>query len=127
MELFDNLKIRKKGETKKKQRGKMCENLILKETAVVCRVRVVVSLVCRRVRCAERTGSGLLLWQHEFFMVVERDPYRRPLKPYLYQALEFRIGSQMPPEEIKGLKKKQLEEIKAGGKKRVRFVKDHAR
>jgi hypothetical protein len=49
------------------------------------------------------TGSGLLLWQHEFFMVVERDPYRGCPKPYLYQALEFRVGSQMPPEEVKAL------------------------
>ncbi len=59
-----------------------------------------------RMRCAERTGSGLMLRQHEFFMVVERDPYRGCPKPYLYQALEFRVGSQMPPEEFKALKKK---------------------
>ena len=67
--------------------------------------------MCRRMRCAERTRSGLLLWQHEFFMVVERDPYRGCPKPYLYQALEFRVGSQMPLEEVKALKKKQLQEV----------------
>ena len=55
-----------------------------------------------RMRCAERTQSSLLLWQHEFYMVVEKDPYRGPPKPYLYQAKEFRLGSLMPEEELKG-------------------------
>ncbi len=36
----------------------------------------------RRVRFAERTGLALMLWQHEFFMVVEKKPYRGPPKPY---------------------------------------------
>jgi hypothetical protein len=54
-------------------------------------------------------GSSLLLWQHRYFRVVEKDPHRGPPKPYLYLALEFRvIGSLMPPEEVKGLSKKQL-------------------
>ena len=64
-----------------------------------------------RMRCAERTGSSLLLWQHEFFMVVEKDPYRGPPKPYLYQAMEFRVGSLMPQEELTGLRKKQLDQV----------------
>ena len=63
------------------------------------------------MRCAERTGSSLLLWQHEFFMVFEKDPYRGPPKPYLYQAMEFRVGSLMPQEELKRLRKKQLDQV----------------
>jgi hypothetical protein len=44
-------------------------------------------------------------------MVVERDPYRGPPKPYLYQAKEFRVGSLVPQEELKGLSKKELDQV----------------
>jgi hypothetical protein len=62
------------------------------------------------MRCAERIGSSLLLWQHEFYMVHGggKDPYRGPPKPYLYQALEFRVGSCMPPAEVNELSQKHL-------------------
>ena len=43
------------------------------------------------MRCAERKGTAMMLWQHEFFMVIEPSP-RGPPKPYVYQALEFRVG-----------------------------------
>ena len=46
-------------------------------------------------RCAERPGSGMLLWQHEYYFVIEK--YNGgPPKPYIYQALEFRKGSELP-------------------------------
>jgi hypothetical protein len=66
-------------------------------------------------------SSGLLLWQHEFFMVVERDPHRDALRPYLYQALEFRQGILMPPEELVGSRKKQLEEVWVCGKCHLKY------
>ena len=57
----------------------------------------------RGVRCAERGVSSILLWQHEFYYVLEQEELSRrqlaPPKPYLYQALEFRIGCDLPDEE----------------------------
>ncbi len=51
------------------------------------------------MRCAERKGTAMMLWQHAFFMVIEPAP-RGPPKPYVYQALEFRIGVHLPEEEV---------------------------
>ena len=46
--------------------------------------------------------SAMLLWQHEFYFVLESEELCRrqhsPPKPYLYQALEFRKGSDLPEE-----------------------------
>ena len=60
-------------------------------------------------RCAERPGSGMLLWQHEFYFVLERDGSGPP-KPYTYQALEFRKGSDLPEVEKENMSRKQLRE-----------------
>ena len=68
------------------------------------------------MRCAERPRSSLLLWQHEYFLVVEKDPYRGPPKPYLHQALEFRVGSCMPAEEVQGLNEKELDKVWVRGR-----------
>jgi hypothetical protein len=69
----------------------------------------------KRVRCAERGGSSMLLWQHEFYFVLERDELCRrqhaPPKPYLYQALEFRKGGDLPEEAKVGMTWKQLCEM----------------
>ncbi len=51
------------------------------------------------MRCAERKGTVMMLWQHAFFMVIEPAP-RGPPKPYVYQALEFRAGVHLPEEEV---------------------------
>ncbi len=51
-------------------------------------------------RCVERPGSGMLLWQHEFYFVLERDGSEPP-KPCIYQALEFRKGIDLPEAEKK--------------------------
>jgi hypothetical protein len=40
------------------------------------------------MRCAERSGTCTMLWQHEFYMVNE--PRHGA---YLYQALELKVGS----------------------------------
>ena len=60
-------------------------------------------------RCAERPGTGMLLWQHEFYFVLERDG-RPPPKPYIYQAIEFRKGFDLPAIEKENMTKKQLRE-----------------
>ena len=58
-------------------------------------------------RCAERPGSGMLLWQHEYYFVIEK--YNGgPPKPYIYQALEFRKGSDLPDIEKENMTRKQL-------------------
>ena len=66
-------------------------------------------------RCAERGGSGMLLWQHEFYYVLEKEEQSRrrhgPPTPYLYQALEFRKGSDLPEEERVGMTRKLLREM----------------
>ncbi len=58
-------------------------------------------------RCAERPGSGMLLWQHEYYFVIEKHNGGPP-KPYIYQALEFRKGSDLPEIEKENMTRKQL-------------------
>ncbi len=58
-------------------------------------------------RCAERSRSRMLLWQHEYYFVIEK--YNGgPPKPYIYQAVEFRKGSELPEIEKENMSKKQL-------------------
>ena len=59
-----------------------------------------------KMRCAERTGTCLMLWQHEFYMVME--PRHGA---YLYQALEFQVGINLPPEEVQGSTQRQKKEV----------------
>jgi hypothetical protein len=49
------------------------------------------------MRCAERPGMFAMLWQHEFYMVMEVT-----YGAYVYQALEFKEGSSLPPDELIG-------------------------
>ena len=71
------------------------------------------------VRCAERGGSAMMLWQHEFYYVLEIEETsgrkKAPPKPYLYQALQFSIGRDLPDEEKIGLTRKQLGEMYVQG------------
>ena len=60
-------------------------------------------------RCAERPGSGMVLWQHEFYFVIEKYNGGVP-KPYVYQALEFRRGSELPEIEKENMSRKQMRE-----------------
>ncbi len=71
------------------------------ELLLVC---VYVCVSCVRfvvMRCAERTGSAMMVWQHEFYMVIEIEP--DPSKPsgaplpYVYQAVDFKLGSNLDP------------------------------
>ena len=63
------------------------------------------------MRCAERKGgTSMMLWQHEFFMVIEPSP-RGPPKPYVYQALEFRVGVHLPEDEVERMVRNQQKEV----------------
>jgi hypothetical protein len=60
-------------------------------------------------RCAERTGAGMFLWLHEYYVVVEKYNGGVP-KPYVYRALEFRRGIDLPEIEKENghMSRKQL-------------------
>jgi len=57
----------------------------------------------------------MMLWQHEFYYVLEIEETsgrnNAPPKPYLYQALQFSIGRDMPEDEKTGMSRKQLGEM----------------
>jgi hypothetical protein len=69
-------------------------------------VFLAVKLLFVIMSCAERKGTSMMLWQHEFFMVIESSP-RGPPKPYVYQALEFKLGVHLPEEEVKPMVRNQ--------------------
>ena len=69
-----------------------------------------VSVLFVTMRCAERKGTSMMLWQHEFFMVIEPSP-RGPPKPYVYQALEFRVGVHLPEDEVERMVRNQEKEV----------------
>ena len=75
---------------------------LLNKTPVSFRGNTPVVKNMKGIRCAERGMSAMLLWQHEFYFVLESEELCRrqhsPPKPYLYQALEFRKGSDLPEE-----------------------------
>ena len=58
-------------------------------------------------------GTSIALWQHEFFAVNTRKCRGNTAKQEvdIYQALEFRKGSDMPEECRAGLSDKKLEAI----------------
>jgi hypothetical protein len=58
-------------------------------------------------RCAERPGTGMLLWLHEYYLVVEKYNGGVP-KPYVYQALEFSRGCDLPLIEKENMSRNQL-------------------
>jgi hypothetical protein len=62
------------------------------------------------MHCVERKGTSMMLWQHEFFMVIEPSP-RGPPKPYVYQALEFRVGVHLPEDEVERMVRNQQKEV----------------
>ena len=58
------------------------------------------------IRCAERTGTCTMLRHHEFYMVMEPQ-----YGEYMYQALEFIVGTSLPLDEVKGYTAKLKKEI----------------
>jgi len=59
-------------------------------------------------RCAERPGTGMMLWLHEYYLVVEKYNGGVP-KPYVYQALKFSKGFDLPAIEKETMSRKQLD------------------
>jgi hypothetical protein len=66
----------------------------------------------RGAKCAERGVSAIMLRQHKFYYVLEQEELSlrqlAPPKPYLYQALEFRTGCDLPDEEKVRFLRKQM-------------------
>ncbi len=58
---------------------------LLKKTVKLSREKSQVTNNMTEVKCAERGGSGMLLWQHEFYFVLENEELSRrqhgPPKP----------------------------------------------
>ena len=94
--------------------GDLCRNQSIVK-AKGCRGSSSAKVNFKGARCAERGESAMLLWQHEFYFVLEQEEMSRrqlaPSKPYLYQALEFRTGFDLPDEEKEGLSRRQLREM----------------
>jgi hypothetical protein len=55
------------------------------------------------MRCAERVGTCTMLWQHEFYMVNEPGH-----GAYVYQALEFKVGINLSPDEVARLASQEV-------------------
>ncbi len=47
-------------------------------------------------RCAERPGTGMMLWLHEYYLVVVEKYNGGVPKPDVYQALKFSRGFDLP-------------------------------
>jgi hypothetical protein len=47
------------------------------------------------IRCAGRNRTSRLLWLHEYFRAYERAHTKNKF-PYIYQALQFMVGAQLP-------------------------------
>ncbi len=73
-------------------------------------VFLAVKLLFVIMRYAERKGTSMMLWQHEFYMVIEPSP-RGPPKLYVYQALEFRVGVHLPEDEVERMGRNQQKEV----------------
>ena len=58
------------------------------------------------MRCAERGETSTMLWKHEFYMVMEPKYVE-----YVYQALEFKVGTSLPAEEVMGMSTKVKKEV----------------
>ena len=68
-----------------------------------------------KMQVAVRTtskGTSIPLWKHEFYAVCKtKGKFNGSKDVYIYQALEFRAGSEMPLQCRNGLSAKQLAEI----------------
>ena len=62
------------------------------------------------LKCAGRTRTSRLLWLHEFF-IVYGNANRKQKYPYVYQALQFLFGAQLPDGVIPDMNEGQRREI----------------
>ena len=62
------------------------------------------------IRCAVRKGSSRLLWLHEFFRVYEAARSKNKF-PWVYEALQFKVGTQLPEGVVQEMTDKMRQEI----------------
>lgn len=63
----------------------------------------------KAIKCALRQRSSRLLWLHEFFVVYGNK--RKKKNPYVYQALQFLFGADVPVGSIPEMSEKNRREI----------------
>jgi hypothetical protein len=61
------------------------------------------------IKCAGRKRTSRLLWLHEFYIVYGNQ--RKKKNPYIYQALQFLVGAQLPEGAVREMSDKQRCEI----------------
>ena len=62
------------------------------------------------LKCAGRARTSRLLWLHEFF-IVYGNANRKHKYPYVYQALQFLFGAQLPEGVMPDMNERQRREI----------------
>ncbi len=62
------------------------------------------------IRCAGRNRTSRLLWLHEYFRVYER-AHSKNTFPYIYQALQFLVGGQLPEGTVEDMSETMRREI----------------
>ena len=62
------------------------------------------------IRCAGRNRTSRLLWLHEYFRVYERAHSKNKF-PYIYQALQFRVGDHLPEGTVEDMSETMCREI----------------
>jgi hypothetical protein len=62
------------------------------------------------IRCAVRKGTSRLLWLHEFFRVYEAAGSKNKF-PWIYEALQFKVGAQLPDGVVEEMSDKMRQEI----------------
>jgi hypothetical protein len=70
---------------------------------------VVPRLPDKCLKCAGRKRTSMLLWLHEFYIVFGNQ--RKKTNPYIYQALQFLVGAELPAGVIPDMTEKQWREI----------------
>jgi hypothetical protein len=70
---------------------------------------VVPRLPDKRLKCAGRKRTARLLWLHEFYLVFGNQ--RKKTNPYIYQALQFLVGAELPAGVVSDMTEKQRREI----------------
>jgi hypothetical protein len=61
------------------------------------------------IKCAVRKRTARLLWLHEFYIVYGNK--RKKKNPYVYQAIQFVIGAELPFGVVQGMSARHLREI----------------
>ena len=70
---------------------------------------VVPRLPDKCLKCAGRKRTARLLWLHEFYIVFGNQ--RKKTNPYIYQALQFLVGAELPAGVVPDMTEKQRREI----------------